>query len=84
MNTSTNIGADSATPEVLKVKKKPGRKLDVTGETKLGQARKIFAENPTAGAKELKQRFEAELGVRPEVAQTYASLVRKNAKTATV
>ena len=39
MNTSTNIGADSATPEVLKVKKKPGRKLDVTGETKLGQAR---------------------------------------------
>lgn len=84
MNTSTNIGTDSATSEVLKAKKKPGRKLDITGETKLGQARKIFAENPNAGAKELKQRFEAELGVASQVAQTYASLVRKSAKTATV
>lgn len=82
---STNIGTDSAaTPEVLKSKKKPGRKLDVTGDTKLGQARQIFAANPNATAKELKQKFEAELQVKPQVAQTYASLVRKTAKTATV
>lgn len=85
MNDSTNIGADSATSqEPLKAKKKPGRKLDTTGETALGKARKIFADNPGFNAKELKQKFEAELNVKPQVAQTYASLVRKAAKTASV
>lgn len=37
----------------------------------------IYASNTGLTVKELKQKFESELGVTPQVAQTYASLVRR-------
>ncbi len=70
----------SAAPVVAAVRaprKGAGRKLDVTGTTNLGKARILHAANPNLSVKELKQKIESELKVTPNVAQTYASLVRK-------
>lgn len=58
-------------------RKGAGRKVDTTGKTALGKARLIYAENPGLSIKELKLRFESDIGVTAAVAQTYASLVRK-------
>lgn len=68
--------AVAATP----VRKGAGRHVDTEGKTALGKARNIYAANATLTVKELKQKFEADLGVSPQVAQTYASLVRRKNK----
>lgn len=81
--TLADTDLDTAPPQAVKLKKRPGRKEDTTGETNLGKARLIHAANPDFTVKELKQRFESELKVNSQVAQTYASLVRRK-KTATV
>lgn len=68
--------AVAATP----VRKGAGRHVDTEGKTALGKARNIYAANASLSVKELKQKFEADLGVSPQVAQTYASLVRRKNK----
>jgi len=62
------------------VRKGAGRHVDTEGKTALGKARNIYAANASLSVKELKQKFEADLGVSPQVAQTYASLVRRKNK----
>lgn len=61
-------------------RKGAGRHVDTEGKTALGKARNIYAANASLTVKELKQKFEADLGVSPQVAQTYASLVRRKNK----
>lgn len=79
------VDKPASTVEVVRVPGRAGRKVDTTGTTALGKARLLYAANPTLGPKALKQLFEVELAsfnVTPQVAQTYASLVRKGTKAA--
>lgn len=77
---AATVVADAATAGVTKVKGRPGRKLDTTGKTALGQARLLFAANPDLTGPALKALFVEKIGTSPQVAQTYVHIVRKAAK----
>lgn len=76
---SSAVIADATATGVEKAR--VGRKVDATGETALGFARILYAQNPTLGTKELKALFAKELtpkfGSKANVIQTYVSTVRK-------
>jgi len=82
---SAPVVPEDDTPAPVK-RKSVGRRVDTEGKTALGMARIIFAANPNATSKQLKTLFIEQLtawNVTPQVAATYASLVRKGASDTT-
>lgn len=75
--TETVVENTEAAPAPV-TRKGAGRRVDTEGKTALGKARNIYAANPNLSVKELKQRFQSDIGVSAQVAQTYASLVRRD------
>lgn len=79
-NTDLSTGTEevAATESTPEVRRSVGRPRDTTGTTALGKARLIFESDTSQTPKQLKARFVAEIGCKPQVAQAYASLVRKS------
>ncbi|QDJ96245.1 hypothetical protein Xoosp13_58 [Xanthomonas phage Xoo-sp13] len=79
VQTVTAVEPETVSPAVSP-RSRAGRKVDTTGSTNLGKARILYAANSSFSPKQLKQLFEAELGIKASVAQAYASIVRSKAK----